>query len=425
MISIVVPVYNTGKYLPRCLKSIIHQTFSDFELLLIDDGSTDNSGTICDDYAKIDRRITVIHKHNEGSSKARNVGISLAKRKYISFIDSDDWLDLDFYEVMMKSMDGDVDICISGMIQEGKSTSKVWKYQVADKMKFSGSEALWIMLNRRYFCWELCDKIYKRSLFDGVMCNETLSVGEDFAINWKLFQKANEVTYISLHGYHYRMHPESMIHKKYNEKHIFLDTLQYVMQDYETMKPNVKEFMLKWYTHHLFYEILNIFFWKMSLRLRKGEFYRSQIVLWLNEIQNLCSLNRREMLLLQSVSKEIKKCESDFYRQYSRMCFRIRKKCNGCNKIYIYGTGKLSEYVIEIMRRNRLNYDGFVVSDDQNPSTVFEGYPIYKLSNLRCDVNKIVFFLAVNEDNKKEIVNNLKKAGYRKFYWPELCRFSI
>lgn len=104
MISIIVPIYNVEKYLPKCIESIINQTYTDLEILLIDDGSTDNSGLICDKYASIDNRIRVIHKKNGGLSDARNVGLDICKGKYISFIDSDDYIELTMYEKMIKIM---------------------------------------------------------------------------------------------------------------------------------------------------------------------------------------------------------------------------------------------------------------------------------------------------------------------------------
>ena len=95
-ISIVVPVYNVEKYLERCIDSILAQTFTDFELLLINDGSKDSSGLICDKYAEKDSRIRVFHKENEGVSRARNLGISNARGRWLCFIDSDDWVDKEY-----------------------------------------------------------------------------------------------------------------------------------------------------------------------------------------------------------------------------------------------------------------------------------------------------------------------------------------
>lgn len=120
-ISVIVPVYNTEKYLDRCIRSIINQTFSDFELILVDDGSKDNSGFICDEWEKKDSRIKVIHQKNAGAGAARNAGLRVAKGEYIGFIDSDDWIEPQMYEVMYNAIEkysADVGMCnISSRIE--------------------------------------------------------------------------------------------------------------------------------------------------------------------------------------------------------------------------------------------------------------------------------------------------------------------
>ena len=104
LISIIVPVYNVEKYIRRCINSILNQTYQYLEIILVDDGSTDNSGLICDKYAHMDNRITVIHKKNGGLSSARNTGIDIAKGAYIGFIDSDDWIAPETYEVLYRNL---------------------------------------------------------------------------------------------------------------------------------------------------------------------------------------------------------------------------------------------------------------------------------------------------------------------------------
>ena len=104
LISVIVPVYNVEKYLPQCLNSIINQTYENLEIIFINDGSTDNSGNICDEYAKRNSRIKAIHKENGGASSARNIGLDICKGDNIGFVDSDDWIELDMYESLYKYM---------------------------------------------------------------------------------------------------------------------------------------------------------------------------------------------------------------------------------------------------------------------------------------------------------------------------------
>ena len=103
MVSIIVPIYNVEQYISKCIESILAQTYRDFELILVDDGSPDMCGTICDEYARTDSRVYVIHQENKGLSAARNAGISLAKGEYISFIDGDDYVEKDFFERIIRN----------------------------------------------------------------------------------------------------------------------------------------------------------------------------------------------------------------------------------------------------------------------------------------------------------------------------------
>lgn len=146
LISIIVPVYNVEIYLEKCLDSIINQTYDNLEIILINDGSTDLSGDICDKYARNDNRIRVIHKKNEGQSIARNIGLELAKGDLIGFIDSDDFIDLKMYESLYKSMkenDADIIECAVEKIYE----DKVLREETGRIFSFSGNEALTIHLD--------------------------------------------------------------------------------------------------------------------------------------------------------------------------------------------------------------------------------------------------------------------------------------
>lgn len=126
-ISVIVPVYNTEQYLHRCIDSILGQTFTDFELLLVDDGSKDNSGAICDEYAARDPRIRVFHKPNGGVSSARNVGLDNARGEWIAFIDSDDWVEPSYLSVLIKlSANSDLSICDFSL----QGTKEVWSDKI-------------------------------------------------------------------------------------------------------------------------------------------------------------------------------------------------------------------------------------------------------------------------------------------------------
>lgn len=125
LISVIVPVYNVEKYLDRCVQSLINQTYKNLEIILVDDGSPDNCPAMCDEYAKKDSRIKVIHKKNGGLGFARNSGLDIATGKYFAFIDSDDYVDLDYYETLYKAVSsGDYDVALCGMSSEFNGIKK-------------------------------------------------------------------------------------------------------------------------------------------------------------------------------------------------------------------------------------------------------------------------------------------------------------
>ena len=127
LISIVVPIYNTEKYLKRCIESILNQTYQNLEVILVNDGSLDKSGQICNEYAKRDKRIKVIHKENTGSAESRNIGIKYATGKLIGFVDSDDYIDKNMYEMLYKDLkkhDAEIAICNIQMVNEKFSKLK-------------------------------------------------------------------------------------------------------------------------------------------------------------------------------------------------------------------------------------------------------------------------------------------------------------
>ena len=124
-LSVVVPVYNVEKYLNQCIDSILGQSFSDFELIIVNDGSTDDSGSICDQYAMADPRVRVIHTENRGVVTARRTGVNMARGEYTVFVDSDDWLDLDFYRCLIEGGEGmNADILISGNLKRAAGCVK-------------------------------------------------------------------------------------------------------------------------------------------------------------------------------------------------------------------------------------------------------------------------------------------------------------
>jgi len=215
ILSIIIPIYNVEKYLSTTLDCVLNQTFRDFELILVNDGSTDSSSEICDQYAKNDSRIKVIHKKNEGVSEARNIGVAEARGDYIGFVDSDDIIEPIMYELMLKAaLDYDCEIVqcehdrentqsnIGYEITDENFTISTGKKVVEDIFIKSGGRCTNIL--------SLCSKIYKRKLFDGI----TFPYGkvyEDEARTYQVILKARRVGELNVPLYHYVERHNSII----------------------------------------------------------------------------------------------------------------------------------------------------------------------------------------------------------------------
>ncbi len=219
MVSIIAPVYNTEKYLPRCLDSLLAQTYTDFELILVDDGSTDASPAICDEYAAKDGRITVIHKENGGVSSARNRGLEIAKGAYITFADSDDFLGGAHLETLVKLIVAEqADISVVGMAQEQADGVFVPYYTPGHGYIFSQEEMLKNMLENRYYTCSVCDKMFRREVLQGIRWDETVSHNEDLLFLYEVMKNCRRAAYTSDVCYYYCANEGSAVHSKFNYK---------------------------------------------------------------------------------------------------------------------------------------------------------------------------------------------------------------
>jgi len=213
LISIIVPIYNVERYLEKCVRSIINQTYKNIEIILINDGSKDNSAAICDEFLKQDDRIIVIHKENEGLSEARNVGLSVAKGKYVGFIDSDDYIEKDMFERMYNNLKRfNVDISICNMVEENEDGKKIYYYidNNTGIVEFNKIEALKGLIIDKMITNHACNKLYKKELFNNIKYPYKRKM-EDMATTYKIFDVANKVVVDSSVGYHYIQRKDSIM----------------------------------------------------------------------------------------------------------------------------------------------------------------------------------------------------------------------
>lgn len=235
-VSVIVPVYNVAPYLTQCIDSVLGQTFSDFELLLIDDGSTDQSPVICDSYAKRDVRLHVIHQPNRGLSAARNTGLSIARGEFVTFVDSDDWLDLDtLSRSLAAARQDEADVVLWAYIREYTATSLPKQVFDFDAHLFDGDET------RNRLCRRMVGplgaelaapengdslvtawgKLYRRELLESTSAAfvSTAAVGtEDALFNIQVFTSATRAVYLNQFLSHYRRDNYSSLTQTYKPR---------------------------------------------------------------------------------------------------------------------------------------------------------------------------------------------------------------
>lgn len=243
LISIIVPIYNVEKYLSKCIDSIINQTYQNIEIILVDDGSPDNCSQICDDYAERDKRIVVVHKKNGGLSDARNYGLDVCKGEYITFIDSDDYVESNYIEVLyrlLKDTNSDISIVGTNSVYEDKAVNfECCDYSNIKKVIYE-KEAVIIGTLNVNISQNAWGKLYKRYLFDEIR----FPVGflyEDLAIVFNILDITTRVVVSDARLYNYLVRNNSIMHskfsmKQYCEVEIIDNSMDFMMENYPNLE---------------------------------------------------------------------------------------------------------------------------------------------------------------------------------------------
>lgn len=289
LITIVVPIYKVEQYINKCIDSIINQTYTNLEILLVDDGSPDNCGKICDDYAEKDSRIHIIHKKNGGLSDARNAGIEIAKGEYITFIDSDDYVEDDYIEYLfglIKEFNSFIAVCThyikhpNGKIDSNSSTKR---------FSITSIKFLERMLYHDIIDISAWAKLYKTDLF----CDIKYPVGkifEDAGTTYKLIDKCDKIACGFESKYYYMLRKNSIVTSEFNLKKLDLIDMTNEMTEYLNKKyPELKTATLR----RQAYAYLST----LRQMVSSSKLYREEE----RKILNFIKLHRKELLLNHKV----------------------------------------------------------------------------------------------------------------------------
>ena len=219
LISVIVPVYRVEAYLDRCLQSITGQTYQNLEIILVDDGSPDSSGAICDAWATKDSRIRVIHKKNAGAGAARNSGLDVATGDIVSMIDSDDYLEVHMYEHLLSLMTEDVDIAECDICWTERDDLPMEDGSRAQTRVYHAEDAMRLHIRDEIFCQTPPNKLYRRKIIGDIRFPEGNLIDDEF-FTYKLIVNASKLARSSACMYAYRQQPGSAMHKTFSLKRL-------------------------------------------------------------------------------------------------------------------------------------------------------------------------------------------------------------
>ena len=238
-ISIIVPVYNVEEYLRKCVDSLLSQTYRHIEIILVDDGSTDSSGEICDEYATRSNRVRAIHTENRGLSAARNRGLEEAVSTYISFVDSDDWVEEEMYTTLLRNIVGSkADISCVGVKSDYNEGQDILK-KTDDVIECNTEEFLRVVIENPNIYGYVCNKLFKRDLLQELKFDEELRSCEDLDFTVRYATVCKKAVYIESELYHYRQRATSMTGDLgYNDRKLsILDAYEAIMPIYQKYCP--------------------------------------------------------------------------------------------------------------------------------------------------------------------------------------------
>ena len=300
-ISVIVPVYNTEKYLDRCIQSILAQTYIDFELLLINDGSIDSSGAICDKYAEQNSRVRVFHKKNGGVSSARNMGLDNAVGEWITFVDSDDWIEHNSFERLIEN--GDSDLIIASMCFE--QSSHIGNFPVLGRLESNDLNSVLFANIDHYSISSPCSKLFRSNIIQNneLRFNEKICFGEDSLFVKAYLMNAQSIRCIRDLCYHYQDIGDN-IYKKYSKSFEPVWLYYYEMLNMYNRFEKLKDVSISRHTIvGVVFNIANICLYKNGLAdVKYVKKFLSDGCAY-NELYTRTSANIRIMLLLSRLPK--------------------------------------------------------------------------------------------------------------------------
>jgi len=320
LISIIIPVYKVEKYLEKCIKSVLDQTYKNIQIILVDDGSPDNCGNICDNYAKIDNRIEVIHKANGGLSEARNVGLKVARSEYIGFVDSDDYVSNEMFENLYNTLisnDVDVSICNFYTVINNKNIIKNADNGVEIYNKLEILKEILLDKKIQSYAW---NKLYKRELFKDI----EYPVGkkyEDIGTTFYILEKCNKIAVSGSPEYYYITRGDSIVNN--NTEGTVIDYISLISDRYDYIDKKYKE-LKKYNDYYITKTLITAYTDAYYLKNNSEEFLKI-LNNFFNKVKDIFKNNEEDII---SLFNDAQKIQLDMLLKDKKLFYKLLEEKN-------------------------------------------------------------------------------------------------
>lgn len=412
-VDIIIPIYNSEKYLSRCIESALAQTYEKIWIILVDDGSTDSSLNVANQYVREFANINVIHKKNGGAISARMTGISVSENPYIMFLDSDDWTEPDLVKRLITPMLNNEEIGVSVcpyVLNTGWSERCC--FETEEEQMLSAETALLKMFQNKIFNWSSCGRIYRK---ENVLpfCDTwwtMCSHGEDTEWNWKVLHNVKYVYYQPFLGYHYYENYESMTHNIFScERMAYLDRMDLILTEMGGEQTDLQKQIIKLTAQFCLTSI--------AAMIQCEENYVSHIERCRDRLRCMEKNGYEPVLRWEKQYLEFARLSFDEEKCWviegrNAIISTWKRFSESGRSIYVYGAGTIAKTVSRILELGHCDFAGFVVSQKEEGQVFFYGYPVYSLEEVECLKNeKSAYILALNMRNEKEVEEILRQKG--------------
>lgn len=412
LVSVIVPAYNAEKFLSKCINSILGQTYADMEIVLVDDGSTDRTGELCDLFAEKDNNIKAYHKKNEGESLTREYGVKQTHGELIAWVDADDWIEPDYIEKMTCQMrrDMQIDIALGVFVQDDLDGNELSRAHIYTPYYLTSEEALIELFEVEKWGGGSCVKVMRRNLYDRFHANRELQLGSDLANTIELVKKSRKLFYTGVCLYHYVTNPDSQCNKiDYKTQLDYLNFYrQYCCRD-EVKSNKILLSAVRKRAWGAYEYVIN------KMLNQKYETVRDVLRIYDENLREYMHEALSEFPEDDVIWNEKRKRFGNHNSSIIGYYDAYWQDIHSASEVYIFGAGVFAQKAADLLLLNEIEYKGFLISDGQEKKDEAD-ISVHFISEILGEINSITLLVGLDENNTRMLFPQLTSLGFRRIH---------